>query len=250
MKYYLTIGDIHWKISSNGAQYAEITVHGKTASRTLPLIVRAKLFVSFGRANFGQPLSRDGMLKHYQSYYRDIYFPNLLRDPKIPPEDKEKISGLLRKPWNLYIFRHSALTHKSQILKEATLRDHAGWSMNSKMPAIYIHYLGTESCNSLLESQGIIKIENSEKMCLMSVQCSCCGEPNKPSSSFCIKCKTVLKPDEFIETLEKENHKHKEEIKAMNERMDRMDRVLELIERNPILSSAKRTALERLADTR
>lgn len=93
----LKIGDIQWKISSDGVQYAEITVHGKTTSRTLPLITsipyvkeyltvhhpygdnpESKLFVSFGKANFGQPITRDGMLKHYQSYYRDNYFPSLL----------------------------------------------------------------------------------------------------------------------------------------------------------------------------
>jgi integrase len=201
----LRIADIHWKISSDGIQYAEITVHGKTTSRTLPLISSipylkelltnhhpyakspdSKLFLSSGRANFGQPLTRDGMLKHYQSYYRDIYYPNLLKDLKIPIEDIEKIAALLKKTWNLYIFRHSALTHKSQILKEATLRDHAGWSVNSKMPSVYLHYFGTESCRSILETYGINKQENNRELHLMSVQCPGCKEPNKLSSSFAL----------------------------------------------------------------
>ena len=269
----LTIGDIHWKISNDGVQYAEIHVHGKTTSRTLPLISNipylkelltshhpyanntdSKLFVSCGRANFGKPLTRDGMLKHYQSYYRDIYFPNLLIDSKIPTEDKEAIGRILKKPWNLYIFRHSALTHKSQILKEATLRDHAGWSMNSKMPSVYLHYFGNESCNSILESYGIIKKENSQANRLMSLQCSGCGESNKPTSSFCIKCKMVLKYDKFIESLDNEkqlmSQKHEEEMKVVHERMDRTDRILKLIEHNPILARAKKIALERLANTK
>jgi hypothetical protein len=46
---------------------------------------------------------------------------------------------MLTKPWNLYVFRHSALTEKSQILTESTLRDHAGWTMTSKMPTVYVH---------------------------------------------------------------------------------------------------------------
>lgn len=66
-----------------------------------------------GSANVGQPMSRDGMLKHYQELYRDDYFPKLLKVPSVPSEDKEAINKLLLKPWNLYIFRHSALTHKS-----------------------------------------------------------------------------------------------------------------------------------------
>jgi integrase len=271
----LRIGDIHWKISSDGIQYAEITVHGKTTSRTLPLISSipylkefltshhpyaknpdSKLFLSFGSANFGQPLTRDGMLKHYQSYYRDNYFPKLLKDPKIAFEDKEKIAGLLRKPWNLYIFRHSALTHKSQILKEATLRDHAGWSVNSKMPSVYLHYFGTESCRSILENYGINKKENNQTLHLMSVQCPGCQESNKPASSFCIKCKTVLRYEVFTETIEKAQQKEseindlREKLATVQREQEQINQILKLIEYNPKLARAKRSALKRLANTR
>ena len=185
----LCIRDINFKISSNEIQYAVIHVHGKTTSRTLPLITSipyvkewlnghpfannpdSKLFVSLGTNNFGKPITRDGLLKHYQSHYRDVYFPKLMNDPLIPQKDREAILRLLDKPWNLYIFRHSALTHKSQILKEATLRDHAGWSTDSKMPSVYLHYFGTESCNSLLETYGIIKNKCNQALGLMSIQC-------------------------------------------------------------------------------
>jgi hypothetical protein len=54
----------------------------------------------------------------------------------IEERDKEIIRKLLNKPWNLYVQRYSALTEKSQILKESTLRDHAGWSMTSAMPSV------------------------------------------------------------------------------------------------------------------
>ena len=101
----------------------------------------AMFFISIGRATFGQPITRDGMLKHYQEHYRDDYFPKLIENPIVSQEDKQAIKKLLQKPWNLYIFRHSALTHKSQILKESTLRDHAGWTMGSKMPSVYIHII-------------------------------------------------------------------------------------------------------------
>ena len=90
--------------------------------------------------------------------------------------------------------------------------------MNSKMPSLYLYYFGNESCNSILESYGIIKKENSQAKHLMSVQCSGCGEFNKSTNSFCIKCKAVLKYDEFIKTLDKEkqlSQKHEEEMKTM-----------------------------------
>ena len=59
--------------------------------------------------------------KIYESY-RDKLFPKLLDNPKVLPEDKQKIKELLKKPWNPYIRRHCALTQKSRILKEYTLR--------------------------------------------------------------------------------------------------------------------------------
>ena len=52
------------------------------------------LFVSIGRGNFGQPITRDGMLKHYQEHYRDDYFPMLFKNPSVPSEDKEAIKKL------------------------------------------------------------------------------------------------------------------------------------------------------------
>ena len=36
--------------------------------------------------------------------------PKLLESPNVLPEDKQKIRELLKKPWNPYIRRHSALT--------------------------------------------------------------------------------------------------------------------------------------------
>ena len=59
------------------------------------------------------------------SEYKQHFFPKLLENPNIPPEDKEKIRELLKKPWNPYIRRHSALTEKSKMLKEHVLRQHA-----------------------------------------------------------------------------------------------------------------------------
>jgi integrase len=112
----LKIKDIVFKLSSDGIQYAEVHVSGKTTSRTLQLITsipyvkewldvhpfaknpQAMLFVSIGRANFGQPITRDGMLKHYQEHYRDDYFPKLLENPNVPQEDEESIKKLLKKP--------------------------------------------------------------------------------------------------------------------------------------------------------
>jgi hypothetical protein len=240
----LKIKDVVFKLSSSGTQYAEVHVSGKTSSRTLPLITsipyvkewleahpfsknpEAMLFVSIGKGNFGQPITRDGMLKHYQEHYRDDYFSKLLKNPSVHSEDKEAIKKLLLKPWNLYIFRHSALTHKSKILKESTLRDHAGWTMNSKMPSVYLHYFGTESSNSLLEAYGIVKNSEKEINKLMPKQCPNCNEPNKPDSRFCAKCWMVLTYDAYNETLA-QNQETGDKLSGIEQRMKVMESLIQ-----------------------
>jgi len=223
----IRIKDIVFKLSSTKKQYAEVHItNSKTKPRTLPLIFsipyvkdwidshpkgnnsNAFLFVSLADSNYGEQLSENSLYKQYSRTYRKRYFPKLLDDP-IPDIDKSMIRNLLTKPWNLYILRHSALTVKSQILKESTLRDHAGWTLNSKMPNIYIHYFGNESAKSLLEAYGIENYHNWHINALKSKTCPNCNEPNKTDSRFCSKCRMVLTYNEYLETIE--NQKIKDE---------------------------------------
>jgi hypothetical protein len=169
------------------------------------------------------------MLKHYQEHYRDDYFPKLLDNPAIEERDKEIIRKLLNKPWNLYVQRHSALTDKSQILKESTLRDHAGWSMTSTMPSVYLHYLGTESSNSILQAYGIITNDNKRQANgLLPKQCPNCNEPNKPESKFCPKCRMVLTYDAYKEAVKDQLEKEQEIAKIREETYILKQAVLEM----------------------
>jgi hypothetical protein len=101
----------------------------------------------------GKQLTITGLYGIYK-YYKEGFFPKLLADTTISNEDKEKIKGLLAKPFNLYIRRHSALTEKSTKLKSSTLNQHAGWAANSGTVQKYSHYFGNESSESLLEVYG------------------------------------------------------------------------------------------------
>jgi integrase len=224
----LKIKDIKFKITPNGIQYAEILVSGKTKPRTLPLFSsipyvkewllehptadnsESWIFISRSnnqRNNIGKKLTRDALLKHYKEQYHNGYFVKLLEDETIPANDKAYIKNMLTKPWNLYIFRHSALTQKSKILKEHILRDHAGWSITSKMPQTYIHYFGTESSNSLLEAYGVIKHEDNDQTnkLLKPKYCPNCNESNKHEAKICNSCKMILSYESYKETVESEN---------------------------------------------
>ncbi len=125
---------------------------------------------------------------------RQGYFPKLLDDSTtVPLDDKAFIKNRLTKPWNLYVFRHSALTEKSQILSESVLKDHAGWTMSGKMTQIYMHLSG-ESSKILSQRRGAIKQNDMGKdNALKTRQCPNCFEPNRPDSQFCIKCRIVVK---------------------------------------------------------
>jgi hypothetical protein len=165
------------------------------------------------RRGLGRHVSPLRIYKIYEEYKKYV-FPKLLESPEVLPEDKQKIRELLKKPWNPYIRRHSALTEKSTILKEHVLRQHAGWSGRSQMHLKYLHYFGNESNESLLEAYGIID-KGQQIDQLRPKQCPNCSEPNKPDSKFCAKCRMVLSYDAYTETLEqrKEDENHWLELK-------------------------------------
>jgi integrase len=241
----LKIKDIIFKITEDGKQYAEITIAGGKSPRprTVPLfnsIPYVKdwindhptgdnpdswLFVSLSKNRFAGKLTYDGLYNHYVDYYKSKYFPNLVKidDGSVPDIDKAIIKDMLLKPWALYNLRHSSLTEKSLILKEHVLRDHAGWTMTSKMPQIYIHYFGNESSKSILQAMGIIKVVDSDRSCVLRIkQCPNCNEPNKKDSRFCAKCQMVLSYDAYSETVQNREIE-KTEFSKLKSKVDKFE---------------------------
>jgi hypothetical protein len=164
-----------------------------------------------------------------------------LEDETVPEPDKAFIRNMLTKPWNLYIFRHSALTQKSQLLPEPVLRDHAGWTMSSKMPEIYIHLNG-ESSKILLQKKGVIRKQDMEiSEALLSKQCPNCSEPNKPESKFCSKCKMVLTFAAYNQTLSGQKEKEERLVnmeKQMNAVTSQLHTVFKIISCHLLICSS------------
>ena len=142
----------------------------------------AYFICSRDRTHFAQQLQIPSLRDNYNKY-KCNFFPKILDDPLVPVDDKHKIKELLKKPWNPYIRRHSALTQKSLFLKEHVLRMHAGWSPRSQMHLKYLHYFGNESSDSILEAYGIITKDKVDSR-FESKQCPNCQEPNRPDKSF------------------------------------------------------------------
>lgn len=87
------------------------------------------------------------------------------------------------------------------------MRDHAGWTMSSKMSGIYVHLNG-ESSKILLEKKGIMKCKARKSIgALKPKQCPNCLEPNKPDSKFCVRCRMILSYDANHESSEEVNNK-------------------------------------------
>jgi integrase/recombinase XerD len=227
----LRLKDITFKTTAGqgGYQYAEILVNGKTGSRTIPLIdsipfvkdwidehpqqgnLNAPLICGYARS-IGRRIKPNSLAKIYDNYKKGLFIKLAVTaeerertEDNITKEDKQKIKELLKKPWNPYIRRHSALTEKSVILKEHILRQYAGWSIRSQMPQKYLHYFGNESSESILQAYGIITNEKQDIHKLRPKQCPNCNEPNKPDSKFCAKCRMVLTYDAYNEALEQKD---------------------------------------------
>ena len=254
----LKIRDIAFKTTGN-YQYAEAVVNGKTGSRPIPLIDSIPYLKDYLDHEHPQPTNPNsplicgtgkGLGRHIKasriariySVYRKQIFPKLLESPNVLPEDKPKIRELLKKPWNPYIRRHSALTEKSTILKEHVLRQHAGWSAGSKMHLKYLHYFGNESNESLLEAYGIV-VSGQQINQLRPKQCPNCSEPNKPDSKFCNKCRMIMSYDAYAETLEEKQQKDSE-LQTFKERMDNLEKILVTIQ--PLLQNVKPEVLSKL----
>jgi integrase/recombinase XerD len=213
----LKIRDLSFK-SVGTSQYVEVVVNGKTGTRAIPLInsipylkdyldhshpqprnPNAPLICGMGRS-LGRHLKAFSIYLIYEEYKKHV-FPKLLESSDVLPEDKQKIMELLKKPWNPYIRRHSALTEKARILKDPILKMHGGWSPKSQMHLKYEHWFGNESSESLLEAYGIVASGEQIDQ-LRPKQCPNCSEPNKVDSKFCAKCRMVLSYDAYSETLE------------------------------------------------
>ena len=116
----------------------------------------------------------------YTSQYKKKYFPMLLRNLTISNEDKQKIRDMLRKPWNLYIRRHSSLTQKSRYLKEAHITATCRLVASSNMHLKYVPSFSNESSESILQEYGILPKDNQETDILRPRQCPNCNEPDRP----------------------------------------------------------------------
>lgn len=177
-------------------KYGLLTLNGKTGKRTvslndsLPALERwlnvhpdrnnpnAPLFVSFSDNNRNRRITIRGV---------QVTFSKLGKDAGI------------KKRVNPHWFRHSGLDYLARRVRfnERDLRIWAGWSKNSKMPNVYLHYKEEEVNKRYLSIKGVeldeVKIDTS----LDKITCPRCNKINSPDSLYC-NCGHILDKTEAM----------------------------------------------------
>ena len=232
----LRIKDVEFIDTADGSRYARILVNGKTGQRSLVLIDSIP-YVTQWISNHPQGSNREAILLPNQKTgkavrvsaifkvykYHKKYFESLLSEnSRIPEDDKEKIRNLLKKRWNPYVHRHSAITEKSSIISSDTkLRQFAGWTARSNMHYRYQHLRGNESQDDLLRAKGIIKDDKESMNVLRPKPCPHCRELNKPDAQLCFKCGFIMSFQAYQKDKE-EKEKKDQEILELKEQMSSM----------------------------
>ena len=221
--------------------HAEITVNGKTGNRTIslidsvgevkrwleqhPLKHNPKAVLFCGAGDFGssknhfKPMKSSSIYLQYRRYKTE-FLPRKLQAGEVSELDKKKLQALLRKPFNPYVLRHSALTEFSKEMNENALKQQAGWSITSKNPQRYIHYYGNEAVNARLKARGLKNEEDKDKAQKIK-KCPNCNEINPLDSKFCLneKCHMILSKSAYLQT--------RQNAKSLEERMHKMEDFLD-----------------------
>ncbi len=94
-------------------------------------------------------------------------------------------------------------------MKEAQLRQYAGWSPKSQTHTRYVHLGGSEANEVILREAGLLPPENQDKD-LLKPECPQCSEPNEPNAKICVSCKAALSFQAYADAVEAEKQKRRE----------------------------------------
>lgn len=163
---------------------------GKTGSRTLRIISsvsfltmylethsfkddpNAPLWLSTSMNHLDQPWSWDGMNRMVKA------------TAKRAGIKKNKIHG--------YMFRHGSATRNAKFLTDSELKKMYGWSMSSRMPAVYIHLNGDDLDAKYQQVYGPGRSVEPPKPTFAPPICPRCHEKGSPGMRFCPKCASPL----------------------------------------------------------
>ena len=163
-------------------------------------------------------------------------------------KEREKLEYLIKtKKWNPYCLRHSSISSDSDFLPEYALKKKVRWSMNSKQGMRYIkRRIGDDLKNQILVRNGIIS-ENEIKKKPSIHLCPRCEFVNSIEHKLCSSCSYPLTPSAFEDIKSEEERKlkileekHSKEINSIREEMNnQFNKIISMIQQNPVLAQVK-----------
>ena len=93
------------------------------------------------------------------------------------------------------MLRHGSATRNAKFLTDSELKLMYGWSMGSKMPAVYVHLSGRDLDDKLTSLYGGQKVEQAKPE-FAPVICPRCSETASPGMLYCPRCASPLGMEE------------------------------------------------------
>jgi site-specific recombinase XerD len=103
-------------------------------------------------------------------------------------------AGLNKTVYNKQL-RHGSATQNAKFLTDSELKIRYGWSMSSRMPAVYIHLSSADLDDKLLSIYHGKPIESRPQF--VPVICARCQEQNSPGTKYCGRCGSPLSQHEI-----------------------------------------------------
>ena len=94
----------------------------------------------------------------------------------------------IKKRVHPHLLRHSAATNLAPKVKEFAMKQYFGWTMDSNMPAVYIHLSGKEVDNEILAARGMDIKTIEDPNIFKPIVCANCGAENPPDAKLCVNC--------------------------------------------------------------
>ncbi len=181
---------------------AQLFVTGKTGFRRVRVIACVPYLIEWTNKH---------PLKHDSEAYLWI-------NRKLEPFDYNGIAQTLyriakkagiKKNVNPHNFRHSRATYLANFLTEAQMKEHFGWTQDSKMAAVYVHLSGRDVDKALLKVYGIESAEQKKESIFKPKECARCRLSNQATNRFCSRCGLPLDEEAKAEVMRKDMEREK-----------------------------------------
>lgn len=184
----------------------DVTVSGKTGTRTMQLVLMAPLLELWLYNHPGKNDPQAALWVRLADGRWGSRFQSIRKDRAEKIIKKLSKRAGIRKNVSFHWLRHSQCTfYADSDVNEAKMREIFGWTSTSKMPSRYTHLTGRSSKKTVLALRGVEKVEEKVSARILAPKkCLRCGESNSFDALYCQKCATVLDPKEAAEIVKKQ----------------------------------------------